>query len=150
VWGSEFVISALNGGDWSASRSGRFIPEERTPYIFHIAGWVGLCGEEMTLLHLSLIQPRFLCRARSLVSIPTELSQQHGVSMWTSLNWFRTRYGCRYCENGSVCHMEHLSDYQLLEGSNPWRYLIQVVSNFALMRSPHKIISLPFPHDVQR
>jgi hypothetical protein len=33
--------SALEGGEWSASRPGRFIPRERTPGIHWIGGWVG-------------------------------------------------------------------------------------------------------------
>jgi hypothetical protein len=42
VWGSgviatSFVTSTLDGGEWSASRPGRFIPEERAPS----TRWVG-------------------------------------------------------------------------------------------------------------
>jgi hypothetical protein len=35
-----FVTSALAGGEWSASRPGRFIPGERVPGIHWIGGWV--------------------------------------------------------------------------------------------------------------
>jgi hypothetical protein len=44
--------SALDGGEWSASRPGHFIPGERAPRTHWIGGWVGLradlgrCGEE--------------------------------------------------------------------------------------------------------
>jgi hypothetical protein len=35
------LTSALDGGEWSASRSGRFTPRERAPGIHWIGGWVG-------------------------------------------------------------------------------------------------------------
>jgi hypothetical protein len=45
-WGVEvyfqaFLTSALDGGEWSASRPGRFTPRERTARIHWIGGWVG-------------------------------------------------------------------------------------------------------------
>jgi hypothetical protein len=36
-----FLTSALFGGDWSASRPGRFIREERAPGTHWVGGWVG-------------------------------------------------------------------------------------------------------------
>jgi hypothetical protein len=48
AWGERiynsysFTTSALDGGEWSASRPGRaFIPGERTPGIHWTGGWVG-------------------------------------------------------------------------------------------------------------
>jgi hypothetical protein len=35
------LTSALDGGEWSASRPGRFTPRERTPDTHWIGGWVG-------------------------------------------------------------------------------------------------------------
>jgi hypothetical protein len=35
------LTSALDGGEWSASRPGRFTPRERAPVIHWIGGWVG-------------------------------------------------------------------------------------------------------------
>jgi hypothetical protein len=35
------LILALAGGEWSASRPGRFTPGERAPGIHWIGGWVG-------------------------------------------------------------------------------------------------------------
>jgi hypothetical protein len=35
-----FLTSALVGGEWSASRPGRFTPEERAPGTHWIGGWV--------------------------------------------------------------------------------------------------------------
>jgi hypothetical protein len=34
------LTSALVGGEWSASRPGRFTPEERSPFTHCIGGWV--------------------------------------------------------------------------------------------------------------
>jgi hypothetical protein len=36
-----FLTSALVGGEWSASRPGRFTPRERAPGTHWIGGWVG-------------------------------------------------------------------------------------------------------------
>jgi hypothetical protein len=47
-WGSggialhAFLASALDGGEWSASRPGHFTPRERAPGTHRIGGWVGL------------------------------------------------------------------------------------------------------------
>jgi hypothetical protein len=38
---SSFLTSALDGGECSASRSGRFTPCERAPHTHGIGGWVG-------------------------------------------------------------------------------------------------------------
>jgi hypothetical protein len=44
-WGVEvylhaYLNSALDGGEWSASRPGRFTPRERVPGTHGIGGWV--------------------------------------------------------------------------------------------------------------
>jgi hypothetical protein len=46
TWGSGgiaplLLISALDGGEWSALRPGRFIPGEGAPGTHRIGGWVG-------------------------------------------------------------------------------------------------------------
>jgi hypothetical protein len=35
------LTSALDGGEWSVSRTGRFIPREKAPDTQCIGGWVG-------------------------------------------------------------------------------------------------------------
>jgi hypothetical protein len=43
-WGYSFtysLTSALDGGEWSASRPGRFTPRERAPGTHWIGVWVG-------------------------------------------------------------------------------------------------------------
>jgi hypothetical protein len=47
TWGTggiapPFLISALDGGECSASHPGRFTPGERAPGTHWIGGWVGL------------------------------------------------------------------------------------------------------------
>jgi hypothetical protein len=37
-----FLASALDGGEWSTSRPGRFTPGERAPGTHCIGGWVDL------------------------------------------------------------------------------------------------------------
>jgi hypothetical protein len=41
VYLHAFLSSALDGGEWSASRPGRFTPRERAPGTHCIGGWVG-------------------------------------------------------------------------------------------------------------
>jgi hypothetical protein len=38
---TNYLTSALDGGEWSASRPGRFTPRERAPGTHWIGGWVG-------------------------------------------------------------------------------------------------------------
>jgi hypothetical protein len=45
-WGSgsiapHILTTALDGGEWSASRPGRFTPREEDPVTHWIGGWVG-------------------------------------------------------------------------------------------------------------
>jgi hypothetical protein len=40
AWPQTLLASALNGAEWSASRSGRFIPRERALDAHWIGGWV--------------------------------------------------------------------------------------------------------------
>jgi hypothetical protein len=40
VWIQIFLTSALAGGEWSASRPGRFTPGERAPGAHLIGGWM--------------------------------------------------------------------------------------------------------------
>jgi hypothetical protein len=66
-----FLTSALAGGEWSASRPGRFTPGERASGIHWIGGWVdhraGLDDfEKEKILELTVLEIRPLSRpARS-------------------------------------------------------------------------------------
>jgi hypothetical protein len=71
-------VSALYGGERSASRPGCFTLKETAPDIHYIGGWAakglsGLCGEEKTLLSLPGIESQLLGRpGRSLVAATTD------------------------------------------------------------------------------
>jgi hypothetical protein len=66
-----FLTSALVGGEWSASRPGRFTPGESAPGTHWIGGWVNLRAgqddlEKRRFLTLPGLELRPLCRpARS-------------------------------------------------------------------------------------
>jgi hypothetical protein len=68
------LTSALDEGEWSASRPGRFTPGEKVHSTHCIGGWVGLkrlsgrCGIEKNLLLLPGIEPQP-------VAIPNEQSR---------------------------------------------------------------------------
>jgi hypothetical protein len=74
----SFLASAVDGGEWWASRPGRFTPGIKSPVpTEHEAGWApsrsGGCGENKNFA-LSGIEPRFLgCLTHSLVAIPAEV-----------------------------------------------------------------------------
>jgi hypothetical protein len=53
------LTSALDGGEWSPSRSGRFTPRERAPGTHWIRGWVGprAVGEEKDSQPPPVIEP---------------------------------------------------------------------------------------------
>jgi hypothetical protein len=79
VWLHPFLTSALDGDEWSASRPRHFTCGERAPGAYRIGGWVGprasLDAEAKRKKSVPLpgIEPSR--PTRSLVTIPTELSQ---------------------------------------------------------------------------
>jgi hypothetical protein len=53
----HYLASALDGGEWSASRPGRFTPKEKAPYIHCIGGWMSprtIMDVVVTILELIL------------------------------------------------------------------------------------------------
>jgi len=65
VWGNgdiysstQFLTSALDGGDLSASRSDRFTPKERAPDTHWIGGWVDPRTVLDTVLKIEIPSPR--------------------------------------------------------------------------------------------
>jgi hypothetical protein len=74
-----FLTSALDRGEWSASRSGRFTPGERASVTHWIGGWVdpraGLDDVERINLLLEM-EPKFRgYKTRSIVATVTELTR---------------------------------------------------------------------------
>jgi hypothetical protein len=58
-----FFTSALDGGEWSASCPGHFIPRERAPGTQWIGGWVGPCTGNCKWFDLSEVLIRELRNA---------------------------------------------------------------------------------------
>jgi hypothetical protein len=56
------LISALDTGEWSASRPGRFTPRERAPGPHYIGGWVGPSVVLDTVVKRRILSP---CRESS-------------------------------------------------------------------------------------
>jgi hypothetical protein len=59
----QFLTSTLDGGEWSASLSGRFTPGDRDPGTYCIGGWMGPRSslnamEDTKLLPMPGIEPR--------------------------------------------------------------------------------------------
>jgi hypothetical protein len=77
---STILTSALDGGEWSASRSCRF-----TPSTNWIGGWVGpragLDATEKNKISCPCRETNPSRPARSLVAIPTELSRMPGSNL---------------------------------------------------------------------
>jgi hypothetical protein len=72
------LTSALDGGEWSASRAGRFTPGERAPGTHWIGGWVGPGAILNAVVKRKIPSPFRESKpnrpARSLVALPTKLS----------------------------------------------------------------------------
>jgi hypothetical protein len=60
------LTSALDGGEWSASRSGRFTARERAPRTHWIGGWVG----PRAMLDAVVKSPRLESNPRTLIVQP--------------------------------------------------------------------------------
>jgi hypothetical protein len=104
----HFSTSTVDEGDWSASRFGRFTPQEKSPRYpldRRLGGprsRTGSYGEEKNLLPLLGIEPRLLGRpARSLVVIQTQLShtskKQHACLL--GLLFDSVGKGSTFCRN---------------------------------------------------
>jgi hypothetical protein len=52
------LTSALDGGEWSASRSGLFTPRERATLTHWIGGWVGLRAVPDAVVKRKILSPR--------------------------------------------------------------------------------------------
>jgi hypothetical protein len=55
---THYLMSALYGGEWSASRPGRFTPRERAPGTHWIGGWVGSRAVLYAVLNRKIPSPR--------------------------------------------------------------------------------------------
>jgi hypothetical protein len=61
-WGVEYrsthPTSALDGGEWSASRPGRFTPRERVSGVHWIGGWMGPIAVLDAVVKIKIPSPR--------------------------------------------------------------------------------------------
>jgi hypothetical protein len=74
-WGVEvqlhaFLSSVLYGGEWSASRPGRFTPRERAPCTHWIGGWVGSRAVLDTVVKRKIPSPRWESKPRTPLDQP--------------------------------------------------------------------------------
>jgi hypothetical protein len=59
VYIHAFSTSALDGGEWSASRTGHFTPMEKPPGTHWIGGWVGpSAGLDIAVVKRKISSPR--------------------------------------------------------------------------------------------
>jgi hypothetical protein len=61
------LTSALDGGEWSASRPDRFTPKERAPVTHWIGGWVGPRAVLDAVVKIKIPNPRRESKPRTLV-----------------------------------------------------------------------------------
>jgi hypothetical protein len=74
-WGNggklhAFLTSEPDGGEWSASRSGRFTPRERVPGTHWIGGWVGSRAVLDAVMKRKIPSPRRESNPRSPIVQP--------------------------------------------------------------------------------
>jgi hypothetical protein len=70
LWLHAFLTSALDGGEWSASRPGRFTTRERAPGTHWIGGWVGLRAVLDTVVKRKFPRPRRESNSRTPIVLP--------------------------------------------------------------------------------
>jgi hypothetical protein len=73
-----FISSALDGGEWSASRPGRFTPREKAPDTHWIGGWVGPRGGLDAVMKRKILSP---CRDSS-PSIIQPVAQRYATELY--------------------------------------------------------------------
>jgi hypothetical protein len=64
------LTSALDGGEWSASRPDRFTPRERSPGTHWIGGWVGPIAVLDTVVKRKIPSPHQESNPRTLIVQP--------------------------------------------------------------------------------
>jgi hypothetical protein len=75
-WGSggiaptHSLTSALDAGEWSASRPGRFTPKEGSPFTHYIGGWVGPRASLDTVVKRNIPSPRWESNPRTPIVQP--------------------------------------------------------------------------------
>jgi hypothetical protein len=126
VWRYSFtysLTSALDGGEWSASRPGRFTPGERAPGTHWIGGWVGRRAVLDAVVKRKIPSPRRESNPRTPIVQP--VAQRYTDWAITALTWDKYR-----------------EDYSVLRKWTKWRVLrfvpslcIDIVIRYRIMTS---------------
>jgi hypothetical protein len=77
------LTSALDGGEWSASRSGRFTPRERAPRTHWIGGWLGPRVVLDAVVNRKIPSPRRESNPRTPIVQP-ELKELYNEELYNS------------------------------------------------------------------
>jgi hypothetical protein len=76
------LTSALDGGEWSAPRPGRFTPRERAPGSYWIGGWVGLRAVLNAAVKRKIPSPRRESNSRTPIVQPRSPTEcQNGFTV---------------------------------------------------------------------
>jgi hypothetical protein len=76
------LTSALDGGEWSTSRPGRFTPRERAPGTRWIGGWVGPRAVLEAVVKRKIPSPRRESKPRTPIVQPVT-QRYHGSNMYS-------------------------------------------------------------------
>jgi hypothetical protein len=76
------LTSALDAGEWSASRSGRFTPRETASGTHWIGGWVGPRAVLDAVVKRKIPSPRWVSNPRTLASRPSTLPASNKSRLW--------------------------------------------------------------------
>jgi hypothetical protein len=112
-------MKALDGGEWSASRLGRFTPKERAPGTHWIGGWVGPRAVLDAVVRLSWLQ-------WWIFGFHNNKETKKGASFVRSLERHRRRWEER-------CGLDWI---HLAQDRDQWRALVNMVMN---LRIPCKL-----------
>jgi hypothetical protein len=141
-----FLTSAFDGGEWSASCPGRFIPRERAPGTHWIGDWVGPRAVLDAVGKRKIPTPRRESIPRTPVVQPvaqcyTDWVITNGISetserCWTNLVWIRSGRVYEYVSKSFWT--DPVTKFMLTFGITHWEATQRVMAT-RLTRLTHKI-----------
>jgi hypothetical protein len=134
VWLHVFLTSALDDGEWSASRTGHINPKEGVPGTHWIRDWVGpRAGLDTAVAKWKIPRP---CQesnvgrpSRSLIAILTELRR---ICLW-QVRPYKSSY-CSFPHRFQEQHFNHIKTKQIFK-QRICRHILSSVSAFNTFRS---------------
>jgi hypothetical protein len=78
------LTSALDGGEWSASRPGHFTPRGKAPFTHWIGGWVGCTAILDAVVKRKILSPRRESNPRTPIAQP--VAQRYREMVCTKIN----------------------------------------------------------------